>query len=324
MLLLEIIIPHYNEPWNVGKPLFDMLALQRGVDLSAFAVTVVNDGGNRLPCECFVNMPYNVRQIDIPHGGVSAARNYGIDHTEAEWLMFCDFDDTFSNVYSLRDMMNVIPANDFDMLWSRLIVEDFMNGSDTIYLSPERQRFVFTHGKLYRTAFLRENGIRFDETMNFQEDSLFNAIIVARTPHTRIGEIKTQSPPYVWVRRNSSVTNSGREDEAIMGHYVRNLKVTEENRRNRPYTNYCGMITRTVYDTYFMVRGNRASSQCKRKIMDSFIPWIAKRINEFANVDDTTIEQILDVAKFELCDAQTPATHEAVAEWLKNTLKRGA
>jgi hypothetical protein len=57
---------------------------------------------------------------------------------------------------------------------------------------------------------------------------------------------------------------------------------------------------------------------------------VAKRVNSlqevywFKYVDDTTIEQILDVAKFELCDAQTPATHEAVAEWLKNTLKRGA
>ena len=321
--VLEIIVPHYKEPWDVGEKLFQTIGVQRGIDYSSFRVTIVNDGGNRLPCGCLSDFPYNVRQIDIPHGGVSAARNYGIDNTDAEWLMFCDFDDVFANVYALRDVMTVLPADGYDMLWSKILIEDFTNGKSLICVSPESQRFVFTHAKVYRTAFLRETGIRFDETMNFQEDSLFNAVIIAKTPYTRIGEIRTQAPLYIWVRRDSSVTNSGREDEAILGHFRRNLMVTEENRLNRAYDNYCGMVTRTVYDTYFMIRGNRASPQLKRKILDVFIPWITERINEFANIDDKTLEEIRNISALELWDEPTPKEHEDVAQWLNFTLKRG-
>jgi len=322
--MLEIIVPHYNEPLEIGEKLFCMIDQQRGVDRTQFHVTVVNDGGNRLPDEYLAGLHYSVRQVDIPHGGVSAARNWGIDNTEAEWLMFCDFDDSFSHVYALRDIINVLPADGYDMLWSKLFVEDFTGGHDTIYISPEKQRFVFTHGKVYRTAFLRENGIRFDESMTFQEDSLFNAVIIAKTPYTRIGEIKAISPPYIWVRRDNSVTNSGREDEAIWGHYVRNKAVTEENRKNRPYASYCGMVTRTVCDTYFMLNGTRASLPLKRRIIADFVPWIATRTNEFANVDGATLAEIMDISKAELWDAPTPATFDAVTGWLNRTMKRGA
>ena len=43
-MLLDIIVPHYKEPWEVGRPLFEMLALQRGVSFSDFRVILVNDG----------------------------------------------------------------------------------------------------------------------------------------------------------------------------------------------------------------------------------------------------------------------------------------
>lgn len=324
MIVLDIIITHYTEPIEVGMPLLRMIGLQRGVDKNDFCVTIVNDGGNRLDGGCLSSLPYNVRQIDIPHSGVSAARNAGIDNTSADWVMFCDFDDSFANVYALRDVLNVLPAPGYDMLWSQIIVEDFTGGNDVIYMSPVTQRFVFVHGKAYRTAFLRETGIRFDESMNFQEDSLFNAVIIAKTPHTRIGEIKTQSPLYIWARRPHSVTNSGREDEAVMGHFIRNLKVTEENKaRGAEY--YSGMVTRTVYDTYFMARG-KASAATKREIMTQFVPWIRARLDAFARIPDSMLDKVLAISRAELGESSPPCTHEDVATWLTITLhtERGA
>ena len=58
---LDIIIPHYTEPWQVGEKLFSILALQRGIVFSSFRVLVVNDGEeNRLPDACFSGLPYQV------------------------------------------------------------------------------------------------------------------------------------------------------------------------------------------------------------------------------------------------------------------------
>lgn len=322
--MLDIIIPHYTEPWEVGEKLFSILALQRGIDFSAFRVLVVNDGEeNRLPDACFSGLPYLVEQISIPHKGVSAARNAGIDHATAPWLMFCDFDDTFAHVYALRDILSVLPADGYDMLHSRMIVEDMTEGKDLLTFSPESQRFVFTHGKVYRKAFLDEQGIRFDETMRFQEDSLFNATIIARTSHTHIGEIKSVSPLYVWIRRPSSVTNSGRDDEAMFAHFLRNLKATEENRVSRDYDCYCGMVTRTVWDTYYMLNCKPGSTETKQKIREMFVPWIRTRREAFCQVSDEMLAKIVAVARTELYANPIPDDKTTVTKWLEELTKGG-
>lgn len=322
--MLDIIIPHYTEPWQVGEKLFSILALQRGIDFPSIRVLVVSDGEeNRLPDACFSSLPYAVEQISIPHKGVSAARNAGIDHATAPWLMFCDFDDTFAHVYALRDILSVLPADGYDMLHSRMIVEDRTDGKDLLTFSPESQRFVFTHGKLYRKAFLDEQGIRFDETMRFQEDSLFNATIIARTSHTRIGEIKSVSPLYVWIRRPSSVTNSGRDDEAMFSHFIRNLKATEESRKNRGYDCYCGMVTRTVWDAYYMLNCKPGSVEIKQKILEIFVPWIRARRVAFGQVSAEMLSKIIDVARMELCESPIPDDRDTVTKWLDGRLKEG-
>lgn len=318
--MIDIVITHYKEPVEVGMPLLRMIGLQRGIDMGDVRVKVVNDGGERLPEDALAGLGYPVEQIDILHKGISAARNAGIDNASNPWIMFCDFDDCFANLYALRDIMTVLPANGYDMLWSKLLVEDFCDGSELLYITPEPQRFVFTHAKVYRVDFLRDHGIRFDESLSFQEDSLFNATIIARTSHKRIGEIKTQAPMYVWIRRNGSVTQSGRQDEAIFGQFVRNIKTTEENRQHREHEAYCGMVTRTVWDTYYMIRSSRASPQTKRRILDLFIPWISERMAEYGNVDSDTLKQIRKISRMELMEQPVPDSPGSVNKWLEMTI----
>ena len=295
--MLDIIIAHYNEPWETGSKLFQMIGLQRGIDFGQIRVTVVNDGGNRLPEDDLAKFCYHVNQLDIPHGGISNARNAGIKHATEPFLMFCDFDDTFTNIYALRDILNVLPC-DYDMLWTDILVEDRLEGRDMLYMAPERQKFVFVHGKVYRRQFLEEQKLMFDERMTFQEDSLFNATITARVDFKRIGKIRAPSPPYVWIRRQNSVTNSGRDDEATYWHFKRNLKVAEENKDDPE--KYRGMVTRTAYDAYYMVHGIRIGADMKAKILAEFIPWIAGRLLLFGLVKEDILRQLIDVSRYEL------------------------
>lgn len=320
--MLDIIITHYKEPWETGRKLFQMIDLQRGVDFSRFHVMVVNDGGHRLPEDELKRLSYPVEQIDIEHGGISKARNTGIDRSTAPFLMFCDFDDTFTNLYALRDILSILPC-DYDMLWTHLMVEDCTGGKDWIYNTPERQRFVFIHGKVYRRQFLIEQNIRFDERMTFQEDSLFNATITARTDFKRIGQIKAPITPYVWIRRQNSVTNSGRDDEATYWHFRRNLKVTDENKGTPE--KYAGMITRTAYDAYFMCMGRRASHAIKKRIEKEFKEWIIPRVGEFGKVTDDIMAKIIDVSRLELLDAdeRVPEDPETVKDWIEKITQEG-
>ena len=308
--MLDIVIAHYNEPWEIGRKLFWMLDLQRGIDWNQIHVTVVNDGGHRLPEDELARLCFPVEQLDIPHGGISAARNAGIDHATEEWIMFCDFDDCFASIYALRDYMTVLPADGFDFMYTAMLAED----GQKIYFTPKTQRFVFCHGKVYRRQFLIEQNIRFDEELTFQEDSLFNAIVIARTDYRRTAEITTNSPPYVWIRRENSVTNSGREDEAVYWHFRRNLLVTAEHINN--HDRYCGMVTRTCYDAYYMLFSKKISIQMKNRILTEFTPWIQERKECFGKVDEKTLETIRTIAKGELWEVPCPDDHERIAGWI--------
>lgn len=317
--MLDIIITHYKEAFEVGEKLLTIIGLQLCVDFEQIRVMIVHDGTPAFPEENFQNLPYKVEQITISHGGVSAARNAGIDHATGKWIMFCDFDDSFASIFSLREVMNVLLTDNYDMLWSRILAEDYVDGKQLLYFVPDKQRFVFCHGKVYRTDFLRESGIRFREELVFNEDSCFNAEIIAHTPHMRIGEITSKMPIYAWVRRQNSVTNSGREDEASYGHFKRNLIVTGEYEKSGDQRFY-GMVTRSVYDTYYMVFGRRNSMQMRRRILDEFTPWIAERLDAFGKVEPQTLNDIKQISRAELIDPDeiVPDDHERVKKWVNS------
>lgn len=316
--MLDIIVTHYNEPWETGAKLFAMLDLQRGIDFSQISVILVNDGEeNALPAECFRHRPYKITQISIPHAGVSAARNAGLRAATAEWVAFCDFDDTYTNIYSLKCILDLLPAPDYDMLKGDLIAEDFMDGHTSLTLSPEIACMVFLHGKFYRRSFLLRHDIWFDEELNFNEDSEFNAIVNTCIDYTRIGNFKTFAPVYAWCRRPMSVTSSpGKTDAATWGHYRRNLKVCDATLQRMPLSHFRGMITRTCYDTYFMCHSDAVSPEMKARIVDDFKPFYRKYKPFFGVDDPDTLEKIVAIARAELQDADIPVDETTLAQWL--------
>ncbi|MBR3108969.1 MAG: glycosyltransferase [Clostridia bacterium] len=249
--MLDIIMPHYDEPWEEGKKFFSMLDLQRDADFSQVRVILVQDGPeNTLDDFYFSSRPYEVRQILIPHGGVSAARNAGLKVSDAEWVMFCDFDDMFSNVYTLRDILNVLsPA--YDVLWADFFSEDKM-ADGSMRLHTRGRNLVFIHGKVYRREFLLEHDLWFDTALKFNEDSCFNAIANTIVDYRRTGQIKTLCPPYIWCYREGSATTSPEnQGQALLGLYERNKRVCEAFRKRMPYDRYCAMVARTIWDTYY-------------------------------------------------------------------------
>ena len=98
------------------------------------------------------------------------------------------------------------------------------------------------------------------------------------------------------------------------------MKATEENRQHREYESYCGMVTRTVYDTFYMINASNGSESLKNKILSEFIPWIRKRLSECWNVKEDTLNKIWDVAKYELCKKSIADSPDDVRKWLSEIL----
>ena len=320
--MLDIFITHYKEPWEVCRKQFIMLDMQRRVDWDEIRVTVINDGGHRIPEEHLEGLSYRVQQLDIPHGGISAARNAGIMAAQEPWIMFCDCDDCFSNIYALEDIVNITKgssAEKYDMMWSTCYEENTSSG--VISLIPKIRTFVFCHGKIYSRRFLMEQGIRFDEKLVMNEDSCFNAVIIARTH--RIGEIRSHVPPYTWIRRENSLTGQdGADDIGAYCQMHRNMVVTEENRQHRP-EEYAGMVTRTAYDAYYMIHGKRITESCKQQILDEFLPWMAGRMETFGAVSEGMLDEIRSISKSELLNEgeSFPDDLVSVTGWLQGAIK---
>lgn len=317
--MLDIVITHYKEPWEVCKKQFWMLEMQRRVDWSQIRVTIINDGGSRLPEKELKALDFWregwVEQIDIPHGGISAARNAGIEQTDGEWVMFCDCDDCFANIYALEDVQNAIRtpgAENYDVLWAQCYQEET---DGNIALVPMFKTFVFCHGKVYRRKFLLDEGIRFPTDLPMNEDSCFNNVIIARTP--KIAQIRTHVPVYAWIRRGGSVTTKPEAvDLGAVCQVKRNMIVTKENELHRP-EEYRNMVTRSAYDVFYMIHGRRLSESCKQEILGMFVPWIRGRRDAFGT-EEKTLEKIRAVSRLELLEKgeEIDDRHAAVRAWV--------
>lgn len=248
--LISIIVPHYTEPMRVGRKLLDMLRLQRGIHFGDLEVILVSDGEeNMIPPEELRGYPFQIVDTAIPRRGVSAARNAGLELASGEWVKFCDFDDTFTGIYDLMQIMGAIRAagDGYDMLWHPYYVEDEKGALTTKGWEP-----VMLHGKWFRRSFLMEHGIRFSERLRYSEDSAFLAWVDLEITPERHGELHLPFIPYVWCYTEGSVTvdpaNSWRN---LKGLFERHRWVAELFRGRGMAKEYRQMCTRMLCDWYY-------------------------------------------------------------------------
>ena len=95
---LQILVPHYKLPQEEMSNLLDMIYVQRGINFDDIGVIIANDGDLSVIDEEFLDyyrQKFDVEYHILPHAGVSTTRNRLIDLATADFIMFCDDDDTF-------------------------------------------------------------------------------------------------------------------------------------------------------------------------------------------------------------------------------------
>lgn len=251
-MLLDLFVTHWTEDWEVCRAGFEMLRNQRCVDWGQVRVTLVHDGTEPFHAGLFRDYPFEVRQECIEHRGIAGARNWCIDHAEAEWIKWNDCDDFFTSVFSLKELMSGLEqAGDrFDMMWFEVYAE--MDGKR--YLKEKRDPVVL-HGKAFRTEFIREKGLRFNEDLTWCEDSAFLALLEMEIDVRRIGRITGSCPIYTWTHRIGSLCNRPEiKFSNLKSFFRRHRYVAEEFRKRGLMDEYYTMVARIACDSYYTLQ----------------------------------------------------------------------
>lgn len=178
---ISIIVPVYNVEKYLHRCIDSILA-QTYTD---FELLLIDDGSK--DCSGKICDEYAIRETRIKvfhkeNGGVSSARNVGLENTNGEWITFCDSDDDLKNTF-LEDFISQDLSSD---LLSQGYLED-RNGriikrcfSDQILTNAKCYPFIldmykttqlgFLWCKAFRKEIIAKNHIVFNINIRHMED----------------------------------------------------------------------------------------------------------------------------------------------------------
>lgn len=130
---ISVIMPVYNKARYIEKTVNSILS-QTYKD---FEVIIVDDGsndGSELICDKFEQMDSRVKVFHIENGGVSNARNIGIENAKGDYIQFIDSDDYISE-NMLYDLCQIIQNYTPDIIISGVKKVNHM-GDEIIEVLP--------------------------------------------------------------------------------------------------------------------------------------------------------------------------------------------
>ena len=91
--LISIIIPVYNVEDYI-RPCLDSILAQTYTNFEAILVDDGSKDGSGRICDEYAEKDSRFIVVHKENGGVSSARNKGLEIAKGEWVLFCDSDDT--------------------------------------------------------------------------------------------------------------------------------------------------------------------------------------------------------------------------------------
>lgn len=196
--MVSIIVPIYNvEPY-----LERCIASLQNQDYRDIEIILVDDGStdnsfaivNR-----FAIRDKRIIAIQKENGGVSSARNVGLDTAQGRYILFVDGDDYVDKDYVSYFLKTIQDTNCKIGMNKVNYVDEKLRGKqrdDAITVPSEiameyiflDKIFVAVWNKIYEASFLKENGIRFNENIWYGEGMLFNIECLSKLQTVALGE----------------------------------------------------------------------------------------------------------------------------------------
>ena len=182
--MISIIVPVYNSEKTIRKCLSSIMAQT----YKNWECLVVNDGSTDSSgpiCDEYALKDNRFRTFHKENGGVSSARNVGLENAKGEWITFCDSDDwvypnwldnfamnlTYDCQLFIQGIKTTRPLGNKTSL--KYGFNYLGNTSGVIKCLYDYNLLGYLFIKLFMRSIINEYKIRFDEGLTFIEDGVF-------------------------------------------------------------------------------------------------------------------------------------------------------
>lgn len=230
---ISVIVPVYNAEKHIDECL-QSIADQ---DYKNMEIIVVDDGSiDHSPeiCDRFAALDSRFRIIHKSNGGVSSARNTGIENAKGIFLVFADSDDRLIPGYISKAVRCMVEDNTEYFSGAFQILRDgelkakidyLGEFGKTVLVEDYLLRMADYHteafwganwAKMYRAEIIKQNGIKFESGVQLAEDFRFNLNYLKYVSNISISHL----PVYAYrVDTENSISKQHRDVERYWKEY---------------------------------------------------------------------------------------------------------
>lgn len=184
--MISVIVPVYKAEKYLHRCVDSILA-QSYTDIELLLIDDGSPDNSGAICEEYASKDSRVRVFHKENGGVSSARNLGLDEAKGDWVTFCDADD-----YVTSDWLSAYDdaiVKDVDLaIQGYYIIDGDITKKKELSLcqgctNDDKRGMIVSlmcqgvYGylwvKLFRRQIIEDNHIRFDTNSTFREDEQF-------------------------------------------------------------------------------------------------------------------------------------------------------
>ncbi len=186
---ISVIVPVYNAIRSIAQCVDSVLKQT----YENWELLLVDDGSvddSLVICRQFATKDSRIQVFSKKNGGVSSARNFGIEHASGEYVMFLDSDDylesnCFSTLMGLPKHSDLVifsffKKNGDEIKEKKLVNADSETFDVTLHLALNlkedlytSEAFCFPWNKLLKTHIIKNFDIRFPLDIHLREDEIF-------------------------------------------------------------------------------------------------------------------------------------------------------
>ena len=265
---ISIIVPVYNVEQYLERCVESILKQT----MTNFELILINDGSSDNSgqvCDELSRKDTRIRVLHIPNGGVSNARNLGIQSSRGEWISFIDSDDFVTEDY-LETLLQ--PVETDETIGFSIGKLHHIQQTLKELLKTEKTSF-FPVAKLFRKSLIQDH--QFNTKYHLAEDALFLTELLIQS---KCNTVFVDKPIYFYDHREGSATTSVNQYvfdtvtvyQEIIAMVKKEFPKLQPELNNREYWSYI-----TVYDKLIFANNKQFTEKEKE-----YRRWILKHKKE--------------------------------------------